>query len=237
MASDKPPISNLQEGPCSAFCVARGQAMNLATEGYVIQNAGWPGAGRHILAHHDAATIVVYQAYRPSIGAYAIRHGTLDGDFSYRRMSWIKPNFLWMMYRSGWGTKQGQEVVLGFRLQRQFFDSLLSQAVASTYAACELSSREEWAAALARSNVRLQWDPDHDPGGKPLARRAIQLGLRGPALLAFGKHELLEVIDMTQFVAAQRQLLQCAGVAELRTPVERPYVPADASIARRLQLD
>jgi len=29
-------------------------------------------------------------------------------------MSWIKPNFLWMMYRCGWGTKEGQQVTLGF---------------------------------------------------------------------------------------------------------------------------
>ena len=90
---------------------------------------------------------------------------------------------------------------------------------------------------MARSNVRLQWDHDHDPSGRLLARRAIQLGLRGSVLRAFGKRELMEVIDMTQFVATQRQLLQCAGVAELRTPVERPYVPSDPSIARRLQLD
>ncbi|WP_216092858.1 DUF4291 family protein [Candidatus Marithrix sp. Canyon 246] len=26
-------------------------------------------------------------------------------------MTWIKTNFLWMMYRSEWGTKQGQETV------------------------------------------------------------------------------------------------------------------------------
>jgi len=127
--------------------------------------------------------------------------------------------------------------VLGFRLQRHFFDGLLSQAVASTYAASGLSRREAWTAAVARSNVRLQWDHDHDPSGRQLARRAIQLGLRGSVLRAFGKRELMEVIDMTQFVATQRQLLQCAGVAELRTAVERPYVPSDPSIARRLQLD
>jgi hypothetical protein len=27
-------------------------------------------------------------------------------------MSWIKPNFLWMMYCSGWGTKQRQRIIL-----------------------------------------------------------------------------------------------------------------------------
>ena len=237
MAIDKLPRLDHRQGavPCGLRCT--GQAMNLATERYVTQNAAWPGAGRHILAHHDAATIVVYQAYRPSIGAYAIRHGTLDGDFSYRRMSWIKPNFLWMMYRSGWGTKQGQDVVLGFRLQRQFFDGLLSQAVASTFPASGLSSRADWAAAVARSNVRLQWDPDHDPHGKVVARRAIQLGLRSSVLADYGQRELLEVIDLTDFVAAQRAGLSRSGIAALRTPVERVYRPREASIARRLKLD
>ena len=40
-------------------------------------------------------------------------HGYFGGDhFSLNRMSWVKPNFLWMMYRSGWGQKEGQVVVL-----------------------------------------------------------------------------------------------------------------------------
>src|SRR5262249_4053931 len=113
------------------------------------------------------------------------------------------PNFLWMMYRSGWGTKQGQEVVLGLRLRRQFFEGILARAVASSLEAPDFCSRDEWAVAAAKSDVRLQWDPDHDPHGRALPRRAIQLGLRGAALEAFGKRELLEVIDMTEFVAWQ----------------------------------
>jgi len=57
--------------------------MNLPTARYVDQAAGWPPKGRHILAHHDAETIVVYQAYRSSIGEYAIRHRAFGGGFSY----------------------------------------------------------------------------------------------------------------------------------------------------------
>src|SRR5436190_19769305 len=48
-------------------------------------------------------------------------------------MSWIKPNFLWMQYRSGWSSKPGQEVTLAIRLQRTAFDSMLAMAVHSTY--------------------------------------------------------------------------------------------------------
>src|SRR5215470_7093501 len=135
--------------------------MNLATELYVEQTTRWPQEGRHILAHHDAETVVVYQAYRPSIGAHAVRHGAFGGDFSYARMSWIKPNFLWMMYRSGWGTKEGQEVILGLRLRRQFFDDILARVVQSTHDRGQYPTREQWQEALASSLVRLQWDPDH----------------------------------------------------------------------------
>lgn len=107
--------------------------MNVRVASYVEQAKGWPDSGRHILAQYDDETILVYQAYRPSIGRFAVEHGHFGGDFMYSRMSWIKPNFLWMMYRSDWGTSEGQEVVLALRLRRSFFDSLLARAVPSTF--------------------------------------------------------------------------------------------------------
>jgi hypothetical protein len=153
--------------------------MNLTTELYVEQVKRWPQQGRHILAHFDEQSIIVLQAYRSSIGRFAIERGYFGGDFSYARMSWIKPNFPWMMYRSGWGTKEGQEIILGLRLRRAFFDSILAQAVPSTYYEGHYPTQEHWQNALASSQVRLQWDPDHDPYGTRQERRAIQLGLRG----------------------------------------------------------
>ena len=140
------------------------------------------------------------------------------------------------MYRSGWGTKEGQEITLGLRLRREFFDSILAQAVQSTYHEEHYPTREQWQKALAGSLVRLQWDPDHDPSGAKQERRAIQLGLRGEMLEAFGKRELLEVIDMTEFVAEQRPNAASARFAALHTPVERMYVPADTAVGKRLGL-
>lgn len=206
------------------------------TEPYPEQVKVWPKTGRHILAQHDERTLIVYQAYRPSIGRYAVEHGRFGGDFSYSRMSWIKPNFLWMMYRSGWGTKQGQEVTLGLRIGRAFFESLLAQAVPSSWDRDLYATREEWSRALSRSSVRLQWDPDHHPSGAKLERRAIQLGLQGPMLEAFGQRELVEVIDLSEFVAEQRARFLSGGVGELVTPRERVYRPADPAIAARLGL-
>jgi len=86
--------------------------LNLILEPYPAQLARWHRTGRHILAQFDDHSIIVYQAYRPSIGHFAAHHGYFGGEFSLARMSWIKPNFLWMMYRCGWASKQGQEVVL-----------------------------------------------------------------------------------------------------------------------------
>jgi hypothetical protein len=75
--------------------------MALAVESYGVQAEAWPAVGCHILAQYDDETIIVYQAYRPSTGCYAAAHGAFGPGFSYSRMSWVKPNFLWMMYRSG----------------------------------------------------------------------------------------------------------------------------------------
>jgi hypothetical protein len=107
--------------------------MVLATEPYSEQVRIWPKNGRHILAHYDDSTVILYQAYRPAIGHFAVEHGKFGGDFSFTRMSWVKPNFLWMMYRSGWGTKENQQVTLALRIRREFFDSVLAVAVPSTW--------------------------------------------------------------------------------------------------------
>src|SRR5579862_3900380 len=101
--------------------------MNLRIERYTDQKAIWPASGRHILAQYDERSVVVYQAYKPTIGHFAAHHGHFGGEFSYTRMSWCKPNFLWMMYRSSWGTKEGQEVTLAVRLKRDFFEAMLAQ--------------------------------------------------------------------------------------------------------------
>jgi hypothetical protein len=175
--------------------------MHLETEPYVDEAARWPREGRHILAHFDAETIVVYQAYRPSIGAHALKHGAFGGDFSYGRMSWIKPNFLWMMYRSGWGAKEGQEVILAVTIPRSLFDEILAVAVPSAFDASRHRDTDDWKGVLATSEVRLQWDPDHAPGGTSLKRRAVQLGLRGEMLRRYAESEVIKIEDISTFVA------------------------------------
>jgi hypothetical protein len=54
-------------------------------------------------------------------------------------------------------------------------------------------------------------------------------------LEAFGRRELVEVADVSRFVAEQRERLS-SGVSALITPRERVYHPADPTIAARLRL-
>jgi hypothetical protein len=208
----------------------------LQFELYREQIRHWPTEGRHVLAQHDAESIIVYQAFRPEIARHAVEHRALGGEgFSYSRMSWIKPNFLWIMYRSGWATKPDQEAVLALRISRTFFDALLSRAVASTFDPDRFGSQDEWQDAVSQSSVRLQWDPDHDPRGVPQRRRAVQLGLRGDTLAQFGQREIIEVVDVSSVVAEQRQRL-ATDPASLRIPRERVYGPAGETAAANIGL-
>ncbi len=118
--------------------------MKLQTYPYLAQLNRRHPTGRQILAQFDDESIVVYQAYRPEIGRFAAENGYFGGAFSLSRMSWIKPNFLWMMYRSGWGTKLGQEVILAIRLQRRAFDTILAAAVPSSFSPHLYASIADW---------------------------------------------------------------------------------------------
>lgn len=209
--------------------------MKLITEPYLEQVKRWPTIGRHILAQFDTDTVVVYQAYRPEIGRFAAEHGHFGGAFSFSRMSWIKPNFLWMMYRSGWGSKADQEVTLAVWLRRSAFDAILKEAVHSTFVPEVYSTRDEWEQAVARSDVRLQWDPDHNPSGAKVERRAIQLGLRGEMLARYAREWIVHIEDISDFAAEQHAHAR-APFDRLRTPREEVYPVPDREVARRLGL-
>lgn len=210
--------------------------MNLLTEPYESQNARWPRSGRVILSQFDADSVVVYQAYQPAIGKFAAAHGFFGGGFKMDRMTWIKPNFLWMMYRSGWGTKVGQEVILAIRLHRSAFDEILASAVHSSFNRNIYSTESDWKREVASSDVRLQWDPDHDPNGNPVERRAIQLGLRGNAAAKYAREWIIGIEDISDFVTEQRVNIEKTGSNALITPREDIYSVSDGSLSERLGL-
>lgn len=193
--------------------------MKLETELY--QNKIWPKQGKHILAQSTDDYVVVYQAYKEKIGHYAADKQYFGGDFSYSRMSWIKTNFLWMMYRSGWGTKPNQEVTLAVYLKRDFFEKILINAFPSSNP--ENMNHESWKEQISKTDVRLQWDPDHCPYGTKLERRAIQLGLRNDFLLPFKGEGIVKVEDISSFVKEQRKHVENQELNKLIIPKERIF--------------
>jgi Domain of unknown function (DUF4291) len=210
--------------------------MKLITEPYHEQSRRWPKEGHHILAQFDQDSVVVYQAYRGAIGHFAAEHQFFGGEFKLDRMSWIKPNFLWMMYRSGWGTKDGQEVILAVRIKRKGFEQILADAVHSNFARDLYSSKEAWQKAVSASSVRLQWDPDHNPSGNKEARRAIQLGLRGSTIARYSREWIVSITDISGFVAEQRANTR-SPYKGLMTPREEVYPVPDASVRASVGLD
>ena len=182
--------------------------------------------------------IVVYQAYNHQIADFAVEHQCFGGShYSYNRMSWIKPNFLWMMYRCGWASKENQERVLALWINKSDFDNILQQAVFSSFNSTQYESHDQWKEALAEKEVRLQWDPDHDPFGNKLTRRAIQIGMKGDVLEKFGKHQVKLIEDITDFVKEQKVLVDNGDLEKLLIPVETIYHPADGSLFQKLVID
>ncbi len=87
---------------------------------------------------------------------------------------------------------------------------------------------------MEQKNVRLQWDPDHDPHGNKLTRRAIQLGMKEGVLESFGKREIVSIEDITPFVKAQKGQLDKSNLETLFVPVEEVYKPINEGLAKRI---
>lgn len=214
--------------------------MNFLLESYAQQQTLLPTQGRHIVAYRDANSgdVVVYQAFNADIARYAVANQRFGGPhYSFSRMTWIKPNFMWMMYRAGWATKPQQERILAISMLWDGWLSLLGQAVFSSYQPDRYANQEEWRADLARYEVRLQWDPDHDPAGQPLSRRAIQLGMKGEVQRQFNEAWITGVTDITPFVHT-RHAHALHQPHRLEAPVERVLdMSAYPHIIARLGLD
>ncbi|SHI42012.1 DUF4291 domain-containing protein [Aquimarina spongiae] len=210
--------------------------MKLELKKYTEQLDKWPESGYHIMAQYNEEKIIVYQSYRPDIGSFAAENQYFGGNFSLDRMTWIKPNFLWMMFRNGWGTKEGQEVVLAIHLKRTAFENYLENAVYSSFKPEFYESYETWQKDVQRSNVRLQWDPDHDPYGAKLERRAIQIGLRKEYIQSYSKDDILEIEDISDFVKEQYEFVKSKNLNELVIPNEKPLVFENEELNKYLML-
>ncbi|MET8468826.1 DUF4291 domain-containing protein [Streptomyces sp. NPDC006422] len=150
-----------------------------------------------IRARHTPSTVTVYQAYAPELGLPTAAHGRFPSAWRRGRMTWIKPSFLWMMYRCGWGTKEGQETVLAVEITREGFEWALERACLSHYEPGLHTDRADWQRQLSRSPARVQWDPERDLRLRALDHRSLQLGLSGEAAHRYADEWIVSVTDVT----------------------------------------
>lgn len=169
--------------------------------------------------------IRVYQAFSDVIADAALKHGTfVSPPFLMNRMTWIKPSFLWMMYRAGWGHKDdGQRRILAIDLTQDGFNWALSHSCPSDRP--HGLADEGWLRLKGASPVRIQWDPERDLHFKPLSHRTIQIGLSGEAVRLYVHHWIKAITDVTPLAHDI-----CADVsagaldrARAKLPVERAY--------------
>jgi hypothetical protein len=180
---------------------------------------------RQIRAMYGAESIRVYQAYSDEIADSALAHGTfVSPPFKMTRMTWVKPSFLWMMYRSGWGAKDaGQKRILAIDITREGFEWALAHSCLSHTE--EHASKEAWSAQMAASPVRVQWDPERDLLLRPLEHRAIQLGLSKEAVELYVGKWIRRITDVTATARAMQALVEAGRLEEARAslPIEQPY--------------
>ena len=194
-----------------------------------------PVPARQIRAVFTDDSITVYQAYRDAIADAALEAQRFVPPFRLERMTWIKPSFLWMMYRCGWAGKEGQERVLAVEISRSGLTWALEHACLSHFEPEHHASHAAWEEQKAASPVRVQWDPERSVSLEKLPHRSIQIGLGGEAAERYARDWILGIRDVTYLAHEVRDLV-AAGELEAardRLPIERPY-PLDKALAERL---
>ena len=193
---------------------------------------------RQIRADFDATTIVVYQAYPPVVADAALAAGRFVAPFSFSRMTWIKPSFLWLMHRSNWASKAGQERVLAVRMTRSGWDQALSEAVLTAPEPAVHGRSGAWDEAFARARVHVQWDPERSLRGAALNHYSIQVGIGRALIHVFAEEWVVGLTDLTPAVRRIAGLARSgqSGKAQRLLPAERPY-PLEPAVARRLHAD
>ena len=195
-------------------------------------------AEHEIRADFDRDTISIYQAYSPAIADAALKAGRFVPPFSFHRMTWIKPSFLWLMHRSNWGHKSGQERVLRVRLKRSGWEKALAMAVPTAFVPGLFASPEEWAERFAAARVHVQWDPERTLRGAGLPYGSIQVGLSRHVIVEYVEEWVVGIEDYSARVRKIYDFLQSgkADKAKRHLPPERVY-PLGVELRRRLTME
>ena len=191
-----------------------------------------------IRADFDAESVVVYQAYRKQIALPALQAGRFVEPFSWSRMTWIKPSYLWMMARSNWGQKSGQEHILAIRIKRSGWDRALSLGVLTSFDPKIHGDQTNWRGHFENAVVHVQWDPERTIHGKKLEYRSIQVGVSRQIIREFTDEWILEINDFTPRTRKIRSLFLSGDHrrAKDQLPKERVY-SMHATAGKHLGID
>ncbi len=192
---------------------------------------------RQIRALYDDNTITVYQAYNSYIAKSSVLNQTfISPPFKKERMTWIKPSFLWMMYRSGWATKENQQHILSIKIKREGFEWALQNSCLAHFDKILHTSYEDWKNQLNNSPVRIQWDPEKDILLQPLPSRSIQIGLSGLAIEKYVSDWILKINDVTEMCKKINELVIAGNInlAKSLLPVEKVY-PLPSNLALKIR--
>ena len=190
---------------------------------------------RQIRADFDRDSIVIYQAFRKQIAEPAIKAGRFVEPFSWGRMTWIKPSFLWLMARSNWGQKSGQENILAVRIKRTGWNRALSLGVLTSFDQNVHRNQIDWQDEFEDAVVHIQWDPERTIHGKKLEHRSIQVGLSRQVIKEFTDEWILEIKDFTPLTRKIRSLYLAGNKrrAKDQLPAERGYT-VETDVGKRL---
>ncbi len=180
---------------------------------------------QEIRAEYDNDTITVYQAYSRNIALPAVKNNRFEKPFSFNRMTWIKPSYLWLMERSNWGTKSNQEFILAIKIRREGWEKALSLGVLTHPDKEIYSNGLEWEEEFKNAKVHIQWDPERTLRGGKLQERTIQVGISRFLIEEYNNEWIEEIIDLTPLTKKINQLRKAGKHKEAKRllPNERVY--------------
>jgi hypothetical protein len=187
-----------------------------------------------IRADYDRETIVVYQAYSNPIADAALAAQKFVAPFSFGRMTWIKPSFLWLMHRSNWGQKAGQTRILAVRISRAGWERALSLGELTSPEQRVYGSASEWEQKFRKAPVHIQWDTERSSRGAALPCFSIQVGLSRHIIREFVDEWIVGIEDLTPRVRKLNAIRKGSSRSLKRSlPVEKVY-PLPTELARKL---
>ncbi|MGH1339509.1 MAG: DUF4291 domain-containing protein [Aureispira sp.] len=193
------------------------------------------GKTQEIRAHYNKDTITVYQAYKQQIALNALANNKFEKPFSFHRMTWIKPSYLWLMARSNWGTKSNQEYILGIELKRAYWEQALSKGILTHPDKNVYTSGKEWDLAFQQAPIHLQWDPERTLRNAKLPIRSIQVGIGRSLIEAYNTEWITRIVDYTPLTKKINALRKKGKYKEAKRllPVERVY-PLSSAIQKSI---